>query len=134
MSGGPWSADQQQEILNYCQTDVDPLGALLERQLVHIRQSPLGLGRALLRGRYSLALARMYQYRRADRRADARAAARPVGRDQGRAGPRHRQRLRRLRRPTFKAGLFRQYLRATASVGRRCHRATSISSARRSRP
>jgi hypothetical protein len=59
MSGGPWSPAERQRILDYCQTDVDPLGALLERMLPAIQSRPNGLGQALLRGRYMVAVARM---------------------------------------------------------------------------
>ena len=44
---------------DYCQTDVDPLGALLERMLPRIRAHPNGLAQALLRARYMAAVARM---------------------------------------------------------------------------
>jgi hypothetical protein len=59
MRGGPWSDSERREILAYCQTDVDPLGALLERMLPRITATPPGLGQALLRGRYMCAIARM---------------------------------------------------------------------------
>ena len=59
MGGGPWDTDARRRILDYCQTDVDPLGALLERMLPGIRSRPNGLGQALLRGRYMAAVARM---------------------------------------------------------------------------
>ncbi|MCH9732728.1 MAG: DNA polymerase I [Actinomycetia bacterium] len=59
MDGGPWSADEQKRILDYCQTDVDPIGALLERMLPGIQAHPYGLDQALLRGRYMAAVARM---------------------------------------------------------------------------
>ena len=59
MRGGPWSTTEREEILVYCQTDVDPLGPLLERMLPGIRSSPKGLGQALLRGRYAAAVAHM---------------------------------------------------------------------------
>jgi DNA polymerase I len=59
MRGGPWSLSERQRILDYCQTDVDPLGALLERMLPGILKRPTGLGHALLRGRYMSAVARM---------------------------------------------------------------------------
>jgi hypothetical protein len=59
MRGGPWSAEERRRILDYCQTDVDPLGALLERMLPAITKHPSGLGQALLRGRYMTAVARM---------------------------------------------------------------------------
>lgn len=58
---GPlWTPEEQRRILDYCQTDVDPMGALLERLLPHIRASgDVGLGQALMRGRYMAAVARM---------------------------------------------------------------------------
>jgi len=59
MGGGPWDAAEREHILTYCQTDVDPLPALLERMLPHILSHPKGLGHALLRGRYVAAAARM---------------------------------------------------------------------------
>jgi hypothetical protein len=59
MGGGPWNAGERQRILDYCQTDVDPLAALLERMLPAITARTHGLGQALLRGRYMAAVARM---------------------------------------------------------------------------
>jgi hypothetical protein len=59
MRGGPWSDPERRAILDYCQTDVDPMGALLERMLPRIRATPQSLGQALLRGRYMAAVARM---------------------------------------------------------------------------
>jgi DNA polymerase-1 len=59
MRGGPWAAAERQRVLDYCQGDVDPLGALLERMLGRIRARPNGLGQALLRGRYTAAVACM---------------------------------------------------------------------------
>jgi hypothetical protein len=59
LRGGPWSAPEGRRILDYCQTDVDPLGALLERMLPGILARPHGFGQALLRGRYMAAVARM---------------------------------------------------------------------------
>lgn len=59
LRGGPWSEVERRAILDYCQTDVDPLGALLERMLPRITATPKGLGQALLRGRYMAAVARM---------------------------------------------------------------------------
>jgi DNA polymerase family A len=57
--GGPWSEPERRRILDYCQTDVDPLGPLLERMLPRIRSQTNGLGQALLRGRYTAAVARI---------------------------------------------------------------------------
>jgi hypothetical protein len=59
MRGGPWSVAERRRILDYCQTDVDPLGALLERMLPAIMARPNGFGQALLRGRYMVAIAKM---------------------------------------------------------------------------
>ncbi len=52
--GGPYSPDEQQALLDYCQTDVDALARLLPAMLPDI-----DLPRALLRGRYTIAVARM---------------------------------------------------------------------------
>ena len=59
MRGGPWTPAEQLRILDYCQTDVDPIGALLERMLPGILARPNGFGQALLRGRYMAAVARV---------------------------------------------------------------------------
>ena len=54
LTGGPWSTDQQQEILDYCQVDVTALERLLPAMAPHI-----DVPRALYRGRYQCAVARM---------------------------------------------------------------------------
>jgi len=54
MRGRPWSADEQAGILHYCQEDVEALARLLPRMLPEI-----DLPRALLRGRYMAAAARI---------------------------------------------------------------------------
>jgi hypothetical protein len=54
MRGGPYSAEEQLTLLNYCQSDVDSLTALLPQMLPR-----LDLPRALLRGRYMAAAARI---------------------------------------------------------------------------
>ena len=59
MRGGPYTSAERDRILDYCQTDVEPLGALLERMLPGIHARPNGLGQALLRGRYTAAVAKM---------------------------------------------------------------------------
>ena len=59
MRGGPWTVPERARILDYCQSDVDCLGPLLERMLPAIRARHNGLGQALLRGRYTTAAARM---------------------------------------------------------------------------
>jgi hypothetical protein len=54
MGGGPWDDDQRAGILDYCQSDVDALARLLPAMLPKI-----DLPRALLRGRYMVASAKM---------------------------------------------------------------------------
>jgi DNA polymerase-1 len=56
---GSWTPAERREVLDYCQTDVDCLPALLERMLPRIRTGRLGLGQALLRGRYMAAVSAM---------------------------------------------------------------------------
>jgi DNA polymerase I len=57
IEGGPWTDTERREILDYCQTDVDPLPALLMAMLPGIMLDKEGLGQALLRGRYAAAIA-----------------------------------------------------------------------------
>jgi hypothetical protein len=52
--GGPYSPQEKAALLQYCQSDVDALAALLPTMLPQ-----LDLGRALLRGRYTAAAARI---------------------------------------------------------------------------
>jgi hypothetical protein len=59
LRGGPWSAGERAEISDYCQTDVDATAALFDRMLPSVRATRQGLGQALLRGRYTQAVARM---------------------------------------------------------------------------
>ena len=59
LRGGPWTAAEQRRILDYCRSDVDCLGPLLERMLPAIRARRNGIGQALLRGRYTAAVSRM---------------------------------------------------------------------------
>jgi DNA polymerase I len=54
MRGGPWSGDEREAILGYCESDVDALARLLPAMLPKI-----DLPRALLRGRYMAAAAHM---------------------------------------------------------------------------
>ena len=54
MRGGPWTDDERGGILDYCEGDVDALARLLPAMLPKI-----DLPRALLRGRYMAAAARM---------------------------------------------------------------------------
>ena len=56
MRGGPWSAEERQAILDYCESDVLALERLLPPML---RAGHIDLPRALLRGRYMAAVARM---------------------------------------------------------------------------
>jgi hypothetical protein len=52
LSGGPWSADEREAILNYCASDVEALARLLPAMLPHI-----DVPHALLRGRFMKAAA-----------------------------------------------------------------------------
>jgi DNA polymerase-1 len=54
LRGGPWTDEEQEMLLDYCQSDVDTTSELLHRMLPAI-----DLPRALLRGRYTKAVARM---------------------------------------------------------------------------
>jgi hypothetical protein len=54
LRGGPWTAEQRLELVNYCESDVVALARLLPAMLPRI-----DLPRALLRGRYMIAAARM---------------------------------------------------------------------------
>ncbi len=54
LRGGPYTPAEQEALLDYCQTDVDALARLLPRMLPRI-----DFPRALLRGRYTAAAARM---------------------------------------------------------------------------
>jgi DNA polymerase I len=54
MRGGPWSSEERDAILDYCESDVDALARLLPAML-----SKIDLPRALLRGRYMAAAAHM---------------------------------------------------------------------------
>ena len=54
LTGGPWSHDQQIEILDYCESDVDALARLAERMFFYIDPRY-----ARLRGRYMAAVAQM---------------------------------------------------------------------------
>ena len=56
LRGGPWTSGERTSILAYCQTDVDAVARLLPAMLPTI-----DLPRALLRGRYMAAVARMEQ-------------------------------------------------------------------------
>ncbi len=54
MTGGPWTTEQRREILDYCEDDVRSLERLLGKLAPHV-----DLPRALLRGRYMKAAARI---------------------------------------------------------------------------
>lgn len=59
LRGGPWTAKEQADILEYCSSDVDALARLLPAILPAILNRNHGLGHALLRGRGMAALARI---------------------------------------------------------------------------
>ncbi len=54
LRGGPWTADERKALLDYCEADVDALAKLLPRMIPDI-----DIPRALLRGRYMIAAARI---------------------------------------------------------------------------
>ena len=56
LRGGPWIFDEQSAILNYCETDVVALA-----QLLPVMQPCIDWPRALLQGRYAIAVAAMEQ-------------------------------------------------------------------------
>jgi DNA polymerase-1 len=62
MAGPPFTKPEVVGILDYCQSDVDPLGSLLERMLPAMRSRHLGIGRAIFRSRYMAAVARMERF------------------------------------------------------------------------
>lgn len=59
LSGGPWTKDQQEDIIHYCEQDVLALAPLLNAILEHQNWSDLRLNHALLRGRYMKAVGSM---------------------------------------------------------------------------
>ncbi|HEV2901127.1 MAG TPA: DNA polymerase [Pseudaminobacter sp.] len=59
LAGPPFTPAEKVAILNYCAADVDLLVALLPKMLPGIVGREKGLGRALFRGRYMQAVARM---------------------------------------------------------------------------
>ena len=59
LAGGPWSKDQQCEILDYCAVDVRMTADLFRAMSPRLSNSSIALGGGLLRGRYTCAVARM---------------------------------------------------------------------------
>ena len=62
LSGGPWSNNERQAILEYCESDVMALDKLFPRLLADVMRGPepsQRLGQSLLRGRYMKAVAHM---------------------------------------------------------------------------
>ena len=59
LGGGPWTQEQQAEILKYCAADVAVSTQILQALQPRLTESNLSLGGALLRGRYTCAVARM---------------------------------------------------------------------------
>jgi hypothetical protein len=59
LSGGPWNAEQQRAILGYCAADVRMTAELLRAMCSAVCCDAATLGGALLRGRYTCAVARM---------------------------------------------------------------------------
>lgn len=56
LSGGPYTQEERQSILNYCQSDVDATTTLLSA-MGHLFKNDQRMAHALLRGRYSKAVA-----------------------------------------------------------------------------
>jgi hypothetical protein len=59
LTGGPWSAEERAAILEYCAGDVDATARLFGALRRKIEARSHGVAHALLRGRYSAAVARM---------------------------------------------------------------------------
>jgi DNA polymerase-1 len=59
LRGGPWSDAEKERILDYCQSDVDPLAELFKRMAPRLLASEKILRTGVLRGRYTQAVARM---------------------------------------------------------------------------
>ncbi|TFH72491.1 DNA polymerase I [Gammaproteobacteria bacterium LSUCC0112] len=59
LSGGPWDDAQRRGILNYCTADVRMTADLFRAMWPVVCRDPATLGGALLRGRYTCAVARM---------------------------------------------------------------------------
>lgn len=59
LGGGPWSSTQRGQILEYCTSDVRVTSALFHAMCPEISINPQRLGQALLRGRYTCAVACM---------------------------------------------------------------------------
>lgn len=59
LSGGPWSSTQRGQILEYCTSDVRVTSALFHAMCPEISITSQRLGQALLRGRYTCAVACM---------------------------------------------------------------------------
>jgi DNA polymerase-1 len=78
MDQGSWSEADRRQILDYCQADTDALLPLLASMA-----PDLDLPRALLRGRYTAAVARMEWKRDPDRLGASRPFAGQLGGDQG---------------------------------------------------
>jgi DNA polymerase I len=57
--GGPWTPEECRTLLDYCESDVQCLEPLFLRMLPSITSTPHGFSQALIRGRYTTAVARM---------------------------------------------------------------------------
>ena len=57
--GGPWTAEERRTLLDYCASDVKCLEPLLMRMLPSITATPHGFSQALIRGRFTAAVAEM---------------------------------------------------------------------------
>ena len=102
LTGGPWSAQQQADIIAYCESDVLALERLLVAMLPGI-----DLPRALLRGRYMAAAAAMEHSGVPIDIEMLGIAARELAAHPGPADRRHQLPIRRLRRPDIQSGPVR---------------------------
>lgn len=62
IGGGPWTDSQREEILGYCTADVRMTADLFQAMRNELMKNDKTLGGALLRGRYTCAVARMERY------------------------------------------------------------------------
>ena len=62
MRGGPWTDIERRQILDYCESDVDAVLRLLPALLGASNYSPADFGRALLRGRFMVAVGAVENY------------------------------------------------------------------------
>ncbi|NDB69742.1 MAG: DNA polymerase I, partial [Methylocystaceae bacterium] len=62
LSGGPWSDQEKQEILDYCEEDVEATARLFEAMAPKLLQNNKRLGHAVMRGRYMASVGMMQHH------------------------------------------------------------------------